>query len=784
MSKHIGFIVDKTYRVENGKTIILLFGRLSDGRSFVTRNAYAPYFFIKQEDEKAAKEILSSTTTFTGTETTTLTSFDEKTVCKISFSETKDVARIRDELEKNGMQTFEADIPLAQRFTIDLDLLSTVLITGKETHTEEFFVDVVFEEPELAKGPDELPTLRILSFDIETDKTSNNMYSIALAFQEGERLWKKTIFVHEGHKQLPRGEDLIIVTSQKDAVQEFIALVQKEDPDLITGWNLIDFDFAVLNEAAKRERVDFSFGRMPGKLKLTQERSFFRDSKASIPGREILDGIHLLKSSFIKLDNYKLNTAAKEFTDEKKLIETEGKEKYLEITRLYQKEPSKLIAYNELDAKLVLDVLANSGVLALTLRRSLITGMQPSRVKASIASFDSLYLRELRKRGKVAPSVRFQNKEEKTVGGFVMNPKPGLYQNVFVFDFKSLYPSIMITFNIDPLALASNGEIRAPNGVRFSKKEGILPAIIKHVWSQRDKAKARKDASGSYAFKILMNSLYGVLASQNCRFYDPALANAITSFGHHLIATAAKFAEQEGYKVIYGDTDSVFVATTIQESSEALEKGKTFGEELNAKLTAHIKNEFGRENHTELEFEKLYAKLLLVRARGGTEGAKKRYAGVNWTPNNETLEITGLEAVRGDWTELAGEFQEKLLHLLFQGSDPTTYIQSVLSDLQKGLLDDKLIYRKNLRKTTEEYTKTTPPHVKAARKMGMTGTGVVEYVMTTDGPEPLQQRKARIDYDHYVEKQLEPIAESLLASIGKDFSDIRKGSVQKGLFDF
>ena len=182
-----------------------------------------------------------------------------------------------------------------------------------------------------------------------------------------------------------------------------------------------------------------------------------------------------------------------------------------------------------------------------------------------IASVDSLYLRALRARGRVAPSVESSREPEGITGGLVLDSRPGLYRNVLVFDFKSLYPSLIRTFNIDPLTHVPSPApgadvIRTPGGAAFRRDEhGILPALVARLWDERAAARAAGDATESQAIKILMNSLFGVLGSPASRLFSPAVANAITLAGQHVIRLAAQAVERRGHRVIYGDTDSLFV---------------------------------------------------------------------------------------------------------------------------------------------------------------------------------------------------------------------------------
>ena len=187
-----------------------------------------------------------------------------------------------------------------------------------------------------------------------------------------------------------------------------------------------------------------------------------------------------------------------------------------------------------------------------------------------------------------------------------------------------------------------------------------------------------------------------------------------------------------------------------------------------------------------LEFGKFYKHLIFPPARAGIGSRAKSYAGLRISNNREKLEIIGLEAIRSDWTKIAQEFQRTLLTMLFSGDDSSSiekHIQNLITNLKKGLLDEELIYRKRIRKPLSSYTKTTPPHVRAARQLPRQ-VSVVRYLITIDGPQPLGFVKSPLDYNHYIEKQLKPIAESLGAFGGFNPSICSPRPVQETLFDF
>src|SRR5690242_3133583 len=218
--------------------------------------------------------------------------------------------------------------------------------------------------------------------------------------------------------------------------------------------------------------------------------------------------------------------------------------------------------------------------------------MTPDRVAASIASFDFVYLTELEKRGIVAPTVRSGDSSVYAAqqGGHVLEPDTGLHRNVWVFDFKSLYPSIIRTFNIDPLTYVAQpapGEnlIVTPGGA-FRREPGILPGLLDELFPRREAAREAGDNVASNAIKILMNSFYGVLGTSACRFYNPALANSITGTGKEILLWSKRWFEQAGFEVLYGDTDSLFVSSGTG-SAHALQHGAQLAEALNEQLTRY-----------------------------------------------------------------------------------------------------------------------------------------------------------------------------------------------------
>ncbi|MCB1314923.1 MAG: hypothetical protein KDK27_03170, partial [Leptospiraceae bacterium] len=286
-------------------------------------------------------------------------------------------------------------------------------------------------------------------------------------------------------------------------------------------------------------------------------------------------------------------------------------------------------------------------------------------------------------------------------------------------------------------------------------------------------AKQKQDDHLSMAIKILMNSFYGVMGSPGCRFYHPDLPTAITRTGQWLLLQSRAELEKRGFEVLYGDTDSLFIALRAADLADPFQAGELLAASMNAFWSERIRNEYGSPSYLELEFEKYYRRFFLPPARGGGS-AKKRYAGELMYPDGHTeIQFAGMEVVRSDWTALAKDFQRELYRLVFAGLPVEEWIKSFVQALKDGQYNEKLIYRKRLRKDVKEYVKNVPQHVRAAKLLDRP-VREVRYLMTHDGPIPVQLNPANIDYEYYIEHQLKPIADTVLGALNTGFDEITK----------
>ena len=384
-----------------------------------------------------------------------------------------------------------------------------------------------------------------------------------------------------------------------------------------------------------------------------------RPAKLYTPGRVALDGIEVMRSATWQFESFALENVAQQLLGRGKDI-TKPQHRGAEIQRMYAK---------------------------VMLLQPLLLGRQ------------------------VSP------------GGFVMDSKPGLYRNVLVLDFKSLYPSIIRSFKINPLGLIQGlqGEQAVPGykGVQFSREQSILPEIIADLWAAGDVAKAHGNTPLSTSIKIVMNACYGVLGSSVCRFYDQRLASSITLRGHAILNQTRDLIQQQGMQVIYSNTDSVFLWLGDENMplDEVEVKGKALAQSLNDWWSEYLKLDFKLQSYLEIEFETYFSRFVMPTIRGQQTGSKKRYAGLTVAPDGTTkMLFKGLEQVRTDWTKLAKELQVQLYQRVFNDQPYADLIKPLLEQVRAGQLDHKLVYRKRLRRPLHDYQKMCPPMFKRHAK--------------------------------------------------------------------
>jgi len=702
-----------------------------------------------------------------------LTTFNNGAVDALYFRTQADLLAARDAVRGRGEQLFESDVKPHDRYLMERFVTSAARVTGPRVQRDGY---LEFLGPKLSPaGPSHAlrASLRVTSLDIETVGRDPRVVSIALTTDDRVDVIVQRSDDWPGPPTVFAGR-VEVVDDEASLLRAFLARLADIDPDILIGWNVTGFDLSVLHKRCQHWRIDFSMGRGSDRATvLAGTRAIAR-----IPGRAVVDGIDTMKAATWAFEDFSLDAVASELLGRTKAIDTTV-DKVEEIERMAREEPDALVTYNVQDCHLVREIFDHAHLLEFAFRRAELTGLDVSRAGGSAASFDNLYLPKLHRQGRVAPDVGAAGEAELSPGGHVLESVPGMHDNVLVLDFKSLYPSIIRTFLIDPLGLYSGlqeeREATVPGfeGARFSRSKHILPDLIRGLWAARDEAKRQSDKPLSTAIKIIMNSFYGVLGSFGCRFFDPRLASSITLRGAMILTETRDELARRGLDVIYGDTDSVFVALGPDvDATEAMRKGAALAKTLNTYWADRLRDEYSVASELEIEFELLYERFFMPTIRGSSKGSKKRYAGlVHAGKEQAQVRIVGLEAVRSDWTPLARRVQREVFRRVFTGEDVTEYLEAVATQLRQGLLDEELVYRKRLRRELSEYTANVPPHVQAAKKALRPGKWI-RYVITTRGPQPVEGDIPGPDYDHYFERQLAPAVDPILQTQGLSYAGI------------
>lgn len=672
----------------------------------------------------------------------------------------------RDRLRGTLGVVLESDVKPADRFLMERFVTASMTLHGDGVVRR----GVLHLQSPRVKTADFRPDLSLLALDLETDGWDGPLLSAAVATRDRAR-----VFVRGRHRD-GDGDGVIFVGDEAALLRALFDEIASIDPDVICGWNVVEFDLTVLDARCRAHRVPFALGRAGEVARVLPGATAQQVSVARVPGRVVLDGIATLKSATYVFERFTLEHVSRKLLGRGKKIAT-AEDALGEIRRMHAEDPLALAAYNLEDCRLVLDVFAETDLLGFAMERARLTGLAMDRQGGSVAAFDHLYLPRLHRRGFVAPDVGPAPGAVASPGGHVLDSVPGLYHGVLSFDFRSLYPSIIRTFRIDPLGLFQPGDDPVPgfDGAAFARDGAILPEMIERLHDARSEAMAAKKEALSRAIKIVMNSFYGVLGTPGCRFFDPRLPTSITLRGHAVIERARAFFEAEGLPVLYGDTDSLFVRPEgALDEREAVARGRALAETLTRTLARELALELQVDSKLELRFESHYLRFLMPTMRAGDRGSKKRYAGaVRRADGSLGVVVRGLEAVRTDWTPLARRVQLELLRRVFSDEPFEDWLVEVAGDLAAGRLDDELVYRKRVRRELDEYAPGgAPPHVQAARMLDKSDVKEVEYVITTRGPEPVGMRSAPIDHAHYLEKQLAPACDVVLPFLGTSFEAV------------
>lgn len=715
-----------------------------------------------------------------------LCDFHHRPVLGLYTRQHRQAMDVEKRLRAAGVDVYEGDVRPPERYMMERFITAPVWFGGTPDTSG------VLCDAQMKPAPDYRPPLKLVSLDIETT-AQGDLYSIALEGC-GER---QVYMLGPPNKTDAVDFKLDYCDTRAQLLERLNEWLAQHDPDAIIGWNVVQFDLRVLHEHAQRLNVPLMLGRGDEPM-AWREHGSRNHYFAAAAGRLIIDGIEALRSATWSFESFSLENVAQTLLGEGKDISTPY-QRMDEINRMFAEDKPALARYNLKDCELVTRIFEKTELLKFLLERASVTGLPADRNGGSVAAFTHLYMPLMHRQGFVAPNLG-DKPPQASPGGFVMDSRPGLYESVLVLDYKSLYPSIIRSFLIDPVGLIEglkypddSDSVEGFRGARFSRTRHCLPAIVARVSEGREVAKREHNAPLSQALKIIMNAFYGVLGSSGCRFFDTRLASSITMRDHQIMRQTRELVEAQGYEVIYGDTDSTFVwLGSAHSQEEASRIGRGLVQHVNDWWREHLHTTFGLQSALELQYETHFTRFLMPTIRGAEEGSKKRYAGlVVRSDGSEDMVYKGLETVRSDWSPLARRFQQELYQRIFHRQPHQDYIRDYVRRTLSGEFDELLIYRKRLRRRLDDYERNVPPHVRAARladeyndrlnrpRQYQRG-GWISYVISVNGPEPLEVRQAPIDYDHYVTRQLQPVADAILPFVNDDFSTLVGG--QMGLF--
>ncbi|WP_244951676.1 DNA polymerase II [Pseudoalteromonas luteoviolacea] len=748
-----GFILSRQQVSHRGKLRLCYWIKTEHGviKAFVEQERCV--FFIKTADTNKAIEILDKLECDYQLAALSLKHFDQSPVTGVYFSQLSGFYRAKEALNSR-LSIYEEDIRHADRYLMERYIKGGVWVTGISSQKAGY---LELNEAKLKACDDFTPHFKRLSFDIECSG-DGVLFSVGLV-SDSER-----IVIMIGSEQVS-DLDIIWVEDEISLLNTLCKEINRLNPDVLIGWNVIEFDCAVLHERAEALGVQLSIGR-DGEAMQVSKGHFTR---VLIPGRVVVDGIDTMKNATYHFETFKLSFIAQEVLGQTKLLSQDNRLE--EIVRQFHEDKLALAKYNLQDCVLVWDIFSKLSLMEFAIARTKLTGLELERMGGSVAAFTNLYLPLLHRSGYIAPNLGEHGLNFDSPGGYVMDSKPGLYKNVLVLDFKSLYPSIIRSFCIDPMGLIEGGQmpdnaIVGFNKGRFSRTLHHLPKLVAQLAQARHQAKQNGEQMLQQAIKIIMNSLYGVLGSKGCRFYDPRLSSSITMRGHEIMQTTRRWIEEMGFEVIYGDTDSTFVRVADEYSAaQCKQLGITLMTEINQRWTQLLSEQYQLESHLEIEFETHYSPFFMPTIRGQETGSKKRYVGqVVDKEGSPALIFKGMETVRSDWTQVAKEYQQAVIRALFDDLDVVEVTESFINQIISGQVDNKLIYKKRLGKPLESYVKNIPPHVRAAKDATQNGNvsglgkgSQIAYVMSHSGPKLYTGAIEQLDYTHYIEKQILPI---------------------------
>ncbi|TYK07460.1 DNA polymerase delta catalytic subunit [Cucumis melo var. makuwa] len=676
------------------------------------------------------------------------------------------------QIEGFGMKsfmTYESNVLFALRFMIDCNVVGGNWIevpVGKYKKTVrsssycqlEFdclYSDLISHAPEGEFS--KMAPFRILSFDIECagrkghfpEPTQDPVIQVAnLVTLQGENQpFIRNVMTLNSCSPIA-GVDVLSFDTERDVLLAWRDLIREVDPDIIIGYNICKFDLPYLIERAEALKIpEFPLlGRIRNSKVRVKDTTFSsrqlgtRESKEiTVEGRVQFDLLQAMQRDY-KLSSYSLNSVSSHFLSEQK--EDVHHSIISDLQNGNAETRRRLAVYCLKDAYLPQRLLDKLMFIYNYVEMARVTGVPISFLLSRGQSIKVLsqLLRKAKQKNLVIPNAKHAGSDQGTYeGATVLEARAGFYEKpIATLDFASLYPSIMMAYNLCYCTLVTPEDARklnlppehfnkTPSGEIFVKpnlQKGILPEILEELLTARKRAKADlKEAKDPFekavldgrqlALKISANSVYGFTGATVGQLPCLEISSSVTSYGRQMIEHTKKLVEDKfttlgGYEhnaeVIYGDTDSVMVQFGVPSVEAAMVLGREAAEYISGTFIKPIK----------LEFEKVYYPYLLI--------SKKRYAGLFWTnPNKfDKMDTKGIETVRRDNCLLVKNLVNECLHKILIDRDvpgAVQYVKNTISDLLMNRVDlSLLVITKGLTKTGDDY-EVKAAHVELAERM-------------------------------------------------------------------
>ncbi|MHB1829869.1 MAG: DNA-directed DNA polymerase [Candidatus Micrarchaeaceae archaeon] len=795
-----GVIVDIDY-VSTGDRSVIRITLKSAGKIYSLFDpSFYPYFFLNphnqgiDESTLAKMEIIHDGEKIgihSATRSRLNVAGKEASLIAISSNSTRSIPKLSEHLAEFG-QRFEYDILFWKRYLIDKNISP---LSGVKAKAHEEDGKLIIDD--IGPGSSE-PSLTHLCFDIETYNPNiaprpDIDPCIMISYANNERNGVITT------KPIDR-PFVTLCKDEKSMILEFVKVIKEMDPDIIVGYNSSNFDVPYLMKRSKKLGIPFDITRY-GEEAREEHHGLIQSVK--IPGRINLDEYNVARfvsivgasEKLLKINRFTLGdvygaiTGDVKVTVDKKNIwqQWDGSKEELEILAEYSLSDS--LALNHLYNFFLPIEVEVSKVAATTLAEAAVstTGQLVEYLLMRYATMNKEVIPNRPSEDEI--SSRLSNPIE---GAYVKTPEAGIYDNMAVFDFRGLYPSIIIANNIDPSTICKDCTefFESPLGTKFKKEpKGIVPKVLELLISERSeiKKKYKKDpdnkflAARSQALKILANSFYGYLGYARSRWYSRDCAGSVTAFGREVIAKTMDEAEKSGFKVLYGDTDSIFILMQGRSKEDVLK----FLDGINKELPGAM----------ELELEDFYVRGVFVGKKGKSEsGAKKKYALLSEAGR---IKIRGFELVRRDWSNISRETQRKVLEaILKEGSKEKALniVKEVVQNLKDGNVNMKdLVIYTQLRKKIGSYDSKSP-ELNAAKRAIDEGVkrrdelegATIGYIITKNGNSisekaEIEDTAKTYDPDYYINHQVLPATLKILKELGFSEEELKGSGSQRRL---